>query len=74
MSLVMDTCCSGNGRQLVEIHQATVRFAGDSGDGMQLVGAKFADLASLVGNAISTMPDFPSEIRAPAGSLAGVSG
>jgi 2-oxoglutarate ferredoxin oxidoreductase subunit alpha len=61
-------------RQLIEVHQATVRFAGDSGDGMQLVGSQFADLASLVGNAIRTMPDFPSEIRAPAGSLAGVSG
>ena len=65
---------SENQRQLIEVHQATVRFAGDSGDGMQLVGSQFADLASLVGNAIRTMPDFPSEIRAPAGSLAGVSG
>ncbi len=62
------------GRELVEVHQATVRFAGDSGDGMQLVGSQFADLASLVGNAIRSMPDYPSEIRAPAGSLAGVSG
>jgi 2-oxoglutarate ferredoxin oxidoreductase subunit alpha len=61
-------------KQLQEIHQATVRFAGDSGDGMQLVGSQFADLSSLVGNAIRTQPDFPSEIRAPAGSLAGVSG
>jgi len=65
---------SDKGRQLVEVHQATVRFAGDSGDGMQLVGSQFADIASLSGNAIRTMPDFPSEIRAPAGSLAGVSG
>jgi 2-oxoglutarate/2-oxoacid ferredoxin oxidoreductase subunit alpha len=61
-------------KPLQEIHQATVRFAGDSGDGMQLVGSQFADLSSLVGNAIRTQPDFPSEIRAPAGSLAGVSG
>jgi 2-oxoglutarate/2-oxoacid ferredoxin oxidoreductase subunit alpha len=61
-------------KQLEEIHQATVRFAGDSGDGMQLVGSQFADLSSLMGNAIRTQPDYPSEIRAPAGSLAGVSG
>jgi 2-oxoglutarate/2-oxoacid ferredoxin oxidoreductase subunit alpha len=65
---------SRSGKQLQEIHQATVRFAGDSGDGMQLVGSQFADLSSLMGNAIRTEPDFPSEIRAPAGSLAGVSG
>lgn len=51
-----------------------MRFAGDSGDGMQLVGSQFADLSSILGNAIRTQPDFPSEIRAPAGSLAGVSG
>jgi len=61
-------------RELVEVNEASVRFAGDSGDGMQLVGSQFADIASLVGNAISTAPDFPSEIRAPVGSLAGVSG
>lgn len=65
---------STTNRQLLEVHQATVRFAGDSGDGMQLVGSQFADLASQVGNTICTMPDYPSEIRAPAGSLAGVSG
>jgi 2-oxoglutarate/2-oxoacid ferredoxin oxidoreductase subunit alpha len=65
---------SRSGKQLQEIHQATVRFAGDSGDGMQLVGSQFADLSSIMGNAIRTEPDFPSEIRAPAGSLAGVSG
>jgi 2-oxoglutarate ferredoxin oxidoreductase subunit alpha len=70
----MDPCCSDNGRELREVRQSTVRFAGDSGDGMQLVGSQFADLASLSGCAIRTIPDFPSEIRAPAGSLAGVSG
>ena len=69
MTTDIDTCCG-----LVEVQHATVRFAGDSGDGMQLVGSQFADIASLVGNMIRTMPDFPSEIRAPAGSLAGVSG
>jgi 2-oxoglutarate ferredoxin oxidoreductase subunit alpha len=70
----MDPCCSDTGRELMEIRQSTVRFAGDSGDGMQLVGSQFADLASLSGCAIRTIPDYPSEIRAPAGSLAGVSG
>src|SRR5271170_1933456 len=53
---------------------ATIRFAGDSGDGMQLAGTQFTDTSALLGNDISTLPDFPAEIRAPAGSLAGVSG
>ncbi len=65
---------SEKGRQLHQVRESTVRFAGDSGDGMQLVGSQFADLASLSGCAIRTIPDFPSEIRAPAGTLAGVSG
>ncbi len=52
----------------------TVRFAGDSGDGMQLAGAQFTDTSAALGNDISTFPDFPAEIRAPAGTLAGVSG
>jgi len=52
----------------------TVRFAGDSGDGMQLAGMQFTDTSALIGNDISTLPDFPAEIRAPAGTLAGVSG
>ncbi len=51
-----------------------VRFAGDSGDGMQLTGSQFTSEAALLGNDISTLPDFPAEIRAPAGSLPGVSG
>ena len=52
---------------------AVIRFAGDSGDGMQLTGGRFTDTAAVVGNDISTLPDYPAEIRAPAGSLAGVS-
>jgi 2-oxoglutarate ferredoxin oxidoreductase subunit alpha len=51
-----------------------IRFAGDSGDGMQLTGTEFTRTAALFGNDIATFPDFPAEIRAPAGSLAGVSG
>src|SRR5206468_572099 len=54
--------------------QVIVRFAGDSGDGMQLTGSQFTSEAALLGNDISTLPDFPAEIRAPAGSLPGVSG
>ena len=52
----------------------TIRFAGDSGDGMQLAGTRFTDTSALLGNDIATFPDFPAEIRAPAGTLAGVSG
>ena len=52
----------------------TIRFAGDSGDGMQLTGTQFTDASAVIGNDISTLPDFPAEIRAPAGTLAGVSG
>ena len=52
----------------------TIRFAGDSGDGMQLTGTQFTNTSAVVGNDISTLPDFPAEIRAPAGSLPGVSG
>ena len=50
-----------------------IRFAGDSGDGMQLTGTQFTTVSSLFGNDTATLPDFPAEIRAPAGTLAGVS-
>ena len=56
------------------IESATVRFAGDSGDGMQLAGTQFTNTTALLGNDLSTLPDYPAEIRAPAGSLPGVSG
>src|ERR1700679_743662 len=57
-----------------ELQSVTIRFAGDSGDGMQLAGTQFTNASAILGNDISTLPDFPAEIRAPAGSLAGVSG
>jgi 2-oxoglutarate/2-oxoacid ferredoxin oxidoreductase subunit alpha len=56
-----------------ELDRAVIRFAGDSGDGMQLTGTRFTTVSSLFGNDTATMPDFPAEIRAPAGTLAGVS-
>jgi 2-oxoglutarate ferredoxin oxidoreductase subunit alpha len=61
-------------RPVQEIESATIRLAGDSGDGMQLAGSQFTHTSALLGNDISTLPDFPAEIRAPAGTLAGVSG
>jgi 2-oxoglutarate/2-oxoacid ferredoxin oxidoreductase subunit alpha len=57
-----------------ELERVAIRFAGDSGDGIQLTGTKFTESTALAGNDLSTFPDFPAEIRAPAGSLAGVSG
>jgi 2-oxoglutarate ferredoxin oxidoreductase subunit alpha len=57
-----------------ERDSVTIRLAGDSGDGMQLVGTQLTHTSALLGNDISTLPDFPAEIRAPAGTLAGVSG
>src|SRR5438309_74699 len=56
-----------------ELDRVTIRFAGDSGDGSQVAGLQFTNAAALIGNDISTVPDFPAEIRAPAGSLPGVS-
>jgi len=57
-----------------EISSAVIRFAGDSGDGMQVVGDQFSNNSAIAGNDISTFPDFPAEIRAPRGTLPGVSG
>ena len=56
------------------LEHAVIRFAGDSGDGMQLAGTQFTTASAVVGNDVSTFPDFPAEIRAPAGTLGGVSG
>lgn len=60
--------------QFKELDSVVVRFSGDSGDGMQLTGTQFTHASAFAGNDISTFPDFPAEIRAPAGTLAGVSG
>src|SRR5947209_14951529 len=60
--------------QVQEVEEATIRLCGDSGDGMQLAGTQFTTTSAILGNDISTLPDFPAEIRAPAGTLAGVSG
>lgn len=60
--------------QVIELENVVVKFAGDSGDGMQLTGSQFSDAAAFVGNDLSTFPDYPSEIRAPQGTIAGVSG
>lgn len=65
---------NGHARKYEEVESVTIRFAGDSGDGMQLAGTQFTNTSALAGNDIATFPDFPAEIRAPAGTLAGVSG
>jgi len=61
-------------KQAKQLDSAVVRFAGDSGDGMQLAGTQFTDTSAIAGNDVATLPDFPAEIRAPAGTVAGVSG
>lgn len=60
--------------KVIDTKEVVVRFSGDSGDGMQLTGTLFADASALYGNEISTFPDFPAEIRAPQGTVSGVSG
>jgi 2-oxoglutarate/2-oxoacid ferredoxin oxidoreductase subunit alpha len=60
--------------RLEQVETVTIRFAGDSGDGMQLTGTEFTRASALAGNDLATFPDYPAEIRAPAGSLFGVSG
>lgn len=61
-------------KEVRKLERVVIRFAGDSGDGMQLTGERFTSETALLGNDLSTLPDFPAEIRAPAGTLAGVSG
>ena len=74
MSTVIEPPLDPLEKPLEEVETVTIRFAGDSGDGMQLTGTQFTNTSAVVGNDISTLPDFPAEIRAPAGSLPGVSG
>ena len=59
---------------IVEKEEVVIRFSGDSGDGMQLTGTQFSDTSALFGNDVSTFPDYPAEIRAPIGTVGGVSG
>src|SRR5438876_8491795 len=74
MSAVLEPPVEIIDKHLEEVDTVTIRFAGDSGDGMQLAGTQFTNTSAIVGNDIATFPDFPAEIRAPAGTLAGVSG
>ena len=60
--------------KVIDTKDVVIRFAGDSGDGMQLTGSLFADMSAIFGNKLSTFPDYPSEIRAPQGTVSGVSG
>lgn len=61
-------------KSIEEIEQVVIKFAGDSGDGMQLTGSQFSNTTAFIGNDLATFPDFPAEIRAPQGTVAGVSG
>ncbi len=60
--------------KVIDVRDVVIRFAGDSGDGMQLTGSLFADMSAIYGNELSTFPDYPAEIRAPHGTVSGVSG
>ncbi len=60
--------------KIIDTNDVVIRFAGDSGDGMQLTGSLFADMSAIYGNGLSTFPDYPAEIRAPHGTVSGVSG
>ena len=60
--------------KVIDVEDVVIRFAGDSGDGMQLTGSLFANMSAIYGNELSTFPDFPAEIRAPHGTVSGVSG
>ena len=64
----------GSDSKVVDLEKVVIKFAGDSGDGMQLTGTQFTDTSALLGNDLATFPDFPAEIRAPQGTVAGVSG
>ncbi len=72
--MTVSEIADANGKHAEQVDSVVIRFCGDSGDGMQLVGTQFTNVSAAFGNDVSTLPDFPAEIRAPAGSLAGVSG
>ena len=63
-----------NKNNKIVLEDVVVKFAGDSGDGMQLTGSLFSDSTAIVGNDFATFPDYPAEIRAPQGTISGVSG
>lgn len=71
--MTTDTASTRRPEQPETVDRVVIRFAGDSGDGMQLVGDRFTELSAAFGNDLATLPDFPAEIRAPAGTIAGVS-
>jgi 2-oxoglutarate ferredoxin oxidoreductase subunit alpha len=74
MTTAEDTITGQSTKPIIELEDATVRFCGDSGDGMQLAGTQMTNTSAMMGNDVATFPDFPAEIRAPRGTLAGVSG
>jgi len=74
MTVPAETAVAAAAKRREQRESVVIRFAGDSGDGMQLTGMQFTTESALAGNDIGTLPDFPAEIRAPAGTLAGVSG
>src|SRR6202171_3201631 len=72
MATITDPVVRAYKREVIE--KAVLRFCGDSGDGMQITGSQFTNTVALYGNDLATFPDYPAEIRAPAGTLPGVSG
>ncbi len=72
--MATDVATEPSDKPVEELETVVVRFCGDSGDGMQLAGTQFTNVSAVFGNDVSTLPDFPAEIRAPQGSLSGVSG
>src|ERR1700686_3897469 len=72
MATITDPVVRAHNREVIE--KAVLRFCGDSGDGMQITGSQFTNTVALYGNDLATFPDYPAEIRAPAGTLPGVSG
>ena len=72
MGTLIESPVHGHKRETID--QAVIRFAGDSGDGMQITGNQFTNTVALYGNDLATFPDYPAEIRAPAGTIPGVSG